>query len=795
MSELFTTSRADFGRWHAALLVAIAAAAVTAVAGFRAVLADWSFMVTAVLAGAGAAAVVGISWSKKLLIGETVAAAAVAMIVIGTIATNGLPTTDAFRVFFDGLVNGWADLLSQTPPLDVTPEQRVLPFSLAWVGTIIGGELVRRSGAPVVSTIGPLIALAVSVLVTAENRTVGIVQGTVIAVVALGIGVAQSRRTAKDRRSVIRSEVARQQGQATSDERIRRRTFSVGLTLAFIALVAPALGPRLPFAAANERFDLRDRNEPPWDPLAIPSPLVELKGQLREALRDEVVFTVQSDATIDRFGLAVLGAYDGVVWTVGSTDAADPRLEFRPVGSRLPARPTELDVPVLDETITVTIASLDGPWLPLAGWPTEITFTDGEGINQDLRMNLVTGTVALPTGINAGLTYTIDTEVPVRPSDAALRNIEVRTSSGATDDNVVIPAAIRNIAADVLEGVDPGWDQLVALENKFVTDGFYDTSPQSRPGHSYFRLSQFLADPDRLVGFEEQYVAAAATISELAQLPTRVVVGYLVPASRYNADGVAEVVASDINAWIEVDFGTQGWISVDVTPDRSREPVAEAVGRTIEEVAVPSPPPPPQIPPDPEVFSSEEEPEETDDDEEDEDPADDENGSSLSPARALAIGSAGIGGLAVITMILIAAWKALRRRRRRKSPVPATTIGWAWRETLDRYGEAGIHLPTDVTPQEAVRMFLATEPTAATSERQLRSMVSVVERSAFHVEPPEQSIATEAWTYYDGVVDALRAERNVFERAKMIVDPRPLRRHRWAHVEADTTSRTDKVES
>ena len=784
MTDTPSTPNARFGRRNIALLAAIAVASIAAVAGFRAVFADWTFMVAAVVAGVGAAAIVGFAWMRRLLIGETIAVAAVGLVVVGTVATNGLPTPDAFRTFFDGLINGWADILSQTPPLDVTPERMVLPFSLAWISAVIGGELVRRTSAPVLSTIGPLTALAVSVLVTAEDRSVGIAQGVIIGLVALAVGFAQSRTAAVRDRSRTSTGSVDDEGLAIDDlstSRSRRRLLRAGATLTLIAIVAPFVGPRLPFASAHERFDLRDRNDPPWDPLAISSPLVQIKPALREDVKEDVVFTVRSDDPIERFDLAVLGAYNGVVWTVGSTDAADPRLEFRAVGSKLPASPVDLTAEIDEQTATITVGTLTGPWLPTAGWPTGIDFGDDRP-GRDIRMNLVTGTLAIPAGVTEGLTYDLDVDVERRPTDASLADLTVEQLAPIDDETVVIPAAIRNLAADILEGVDPGWDQLMALQRRFIDDGFYDVSVESPPGHSYFRLAQFLAEPDRLVGFEEQYAAAAATISELARLPTRVVVGYVVEPSRYDSDGVAEVLANDISAWIEVDFGSSGWIPVDVTPDRSREPQAEAVGKTIEDVAVPSPPPPPQIPPDPEVLANEEEPEEAEDEEEDDEDEDDDAAAQpagISPVRIAGFAGGGLAALALLAVALIVGWKARRRSRRRQASLPADSIGWAWRETLDRYDEAGLALAPTTTPQEAARALQATESTAAAAHEQLRSMVAIVQRSAYHAEPPDSAAGTRAWAYYDEVSDALRRERSLFERAKMLVTPRTLRRRGW----------------
>lgn len=128
------------------------------------------------------------------------------------------------------------------------------------------------------------------------------------------------------------------------------------------------------------------------DPLALPSPLVELKSSLVDERRDTVVFHVDAPSKVDRWQLAVLGNYDGVVWTVGS-GAGDAAGEFKPVGSRLPDPPAADvgDDPSVDATVTVL--DLDGPWLPTPGWPTALaplSSTTG-----DVRANLRTGTVAL----------------------------------------------------------------------------------------------------------------------------------------------------------------------------------------------------------------------------------------------------------------------------------------------------------------------------------------------------------------------------------------------------------------
>lgn len=779
-----------FDRIDALQLAVIVLASIAAVAGFKAVFTDWGFIISAAIGAIGAGAVVALSWQRRLLVGETLAVSVLALVVLGAIATSGLPTPSAFSTLFDGLRSGWADLLSLTPPLDDTAELRALPFALAWIGATIGGELLHRTRQPTLPAVGSLVALAVSVLVTAENRSIALMQGIVIAVGALVIGRAQVVTRGVDaipRRVAGAHTSSSVTPEPTPRRRSTMRLLRAGVACVAVGVAAPLIAPRLPLADAYDRFDLRDRQVPPWDPLSAPSPLVQVKAALKDDIADDVMFTVTASSPITRFDLAVLGDYDGVVWTVGSALGRDAATEFRPVSSDLANPPMNLDVESEQVSATITINDLDGPWLPTAGWTDELTFAppvdgnDDQLLPQDeLRMNLTTGTLALPRGLGTGLTYELELDIDASPSESELSVLEV-AELPIEQELDVIPPPIRNLAADILEGTDVGWSRAAAIRDAFVTDGFYDVSPVSRPGHSYFRLAEFLLDPDQLIGYEEQYAAAAATIAGIAGLPTRVVVGYVIPESRYT-NGTAEIVSSDISAWIEVDFGSSGWIAVDVTPDRSREPTADATGSAVEDVAVASPPPPPQIPPTPEVFAEDDE-EEEDEEEEEEEEEDEEDvasapGRSVLAAAGLAAGALGLVMLFAVATIVI--WKVLRRRRRRHTDDAATSVALAWRETLDRCAEVGLKLPDRVTPPEAARLVLSQTSNDDATAVDLRGLVSVVQRSAYHAEPPASPDATRAWQYYDDVVEVVHTQHSSIGRLKMAADPRTLNSRGWA---------------
>jgi len=306
-----------------------------------------------------------------------------------------------------------------------------------------------------------------------------------------------------------------------------------------------------------------------------------------------------------------------------------------------------------------------------------------------------------------------------------------------------------------------------------VNGGFYDASPDTPPGHSYGRIATTLEDPTRVVGFEEQYAAAAAVMAQVAGLPVRVVVGYEVPADAWR-DGTADVTANDISAWVELDAGDLGWVPVDVTPDRSRVPDPETEGATTQEIAIPNPPPPPPPPPNVEP------PRQRDDEIEDEEmapiPFSIDEGTGLAPWAVVAVGVAGVPiAMFALFALVVVGWKVLRRRRRRTRPSPTARIAGAWAEAIDRCSEVGAPRLTGVTPNERVRVYVDDQRLDEV-ESDLRSLAGQVDRATYAAGPPADEHAAEAWRASDEVSAELRRGRGAGQRLRMHLDPRPLRR-------------------
>ena len=299
---------------------------IIAAVAFRSALSGWSFVSAAAIGAIGASAIV-------LLAALATPAARRERRPVGArlrrarrrSPSAASPTPGAYADFARGLVDGWADLLSSAPPADITQQLRALPFTVAWLSAAIGGEIARGSRRPGLPAIGPILALALSLLFTIEERWLALAQGAGILAGTLLL-IAAGQRLAPRRFATLDEFDA---GGRVGTNRARLMLGAVVVVGAVVA--APLVGPHLPGAEANERFDLRRYQVPPFDPLAVPSPLAEVKASLKDDRKADVVFTVTGDTPVTRFPLAVLTDYDGVIWTVADPqrDAAAHRVRAR----------------------------------------------------------------------------------------------------------------------------------------------------------------------------------------------------------------------------------------------------------------------------------------------------------------------------------------------------------------------------------------------------------------------------------------------------------------------------------
>ena len=136
--------------------IIVTMSAVVATVGFEGVFATWAFLAAAVIGAVGAAVVATLTRAWGLLLAESIAASLVAFIVLGGVASGGVPTPGAYADFFDGLVSGWARLLSSTPPAALTAEFRVMPYTVAWMSTMVACAVLRSERRGFLAIVGPI---------------------------------------------------------------------------------------------------------------------------------------------------------------------------------------------------------------------------------------------------------------------------------------------------------------------------------------------------------------------------------------------------------------------------------------------------------------------------------------------------------------------------------------------------------------------------------------------------------------------------------------------------------------
>ena len=111
-------------------------------------------------------------------------------------------------------------------------------------------------------------------------------------------------------------------------------------------------------------------------------------------------------------------------------------------------------------------------------------------------MNLGTGTVALPGGVPDGLTY--DGALGRRSPTVTEQQLldATITPVDRSEELELLPPPVRNLAADLVEGHDGGWDQMAAIRDEFVDQGYYDATPTRRPATPTGASPAMLERPD-----------------------------------------------------------------------------------------------------------------------------------------------------------------------------------------------------------------------------------------------------------------------------------------------------------
>ncbi len=209
-----------------------------------------------------------------------------------------------------------------------------------------------------------------------------------------------------------------------------------------------------------------------------------------------------------------------------------------------------------------------------------------------------TGEVFIPRRVRTGDAYSFTALVPTGDYAALERII---TAAGMSEDDGLddarrdyldlprgIEQGVYDLARSITQNARSPYEKAVALENYLLEHYEYETDVEYPPTNRDF-VSFFLLSSKK--GFCSYFASAMAVMARMADLPSRYVEGYLVPAD--GGEGTV-VTGENAHAWVEIYFQGVGWISFNPTPGSGQEspdPERGAGAGSEEPDASPSPEP------------------------------------------------------------------------------------------------------------------------------------------------------------------------------------------------------------
>jgi hypothetical protein len=623
-------------------------------------------------------------WATALLVVAAYYVFGSPFAVPGSSLLGFVPTLTSLSELTVGAVLGWADLMTLTTPVGVPPYVAVVPYLASLIAGLVSVTLAtrwlgagNRSSARAAVVLAPVALLYLLGTVTGTHETfLAELRGVLFAVVAL-VWVGWARIPADPASSgASRSLVSR---------KLKGTAILIAGSVVVGAVIGAVAGP-----AEQQRFVLRDQVVPPFDPAVYPSPLSAFRS-FSKLHAEDVLFTVDGLSEGEVIRLATMDSFTGKLWNVaGSEVATSGSGTFRLVSGELP--PPSLLESDDSESVTITIEDYTGVWMPSVGYPTRIVVDGAAEAADRLRVNTDTGTAVLTRGLESGDSYTVE---------AALQTVfSAEDLDNAVPSGIVLPATAN--VPDIVLAAGSGFVSEASAETPYqkvmaltrgLADGYLvrglDSDPVlSSAGHGADRLHRMFEN-DYLFGDEEQYSSALALMVRELGYPARVVIGFRPDTS---VGGEVEVVGADVTAWVEVAFDDYGWVAFDPTPEKTDVPQDQV--------------PQPRSQPQPQTVQPPQ------DDEEDDklltDVTIDDTPPPPTPESIpgwvyTLVGAVTIPvALLLIPLLVIAALKARRARRRRSTGAADRQAAGAWDELVDIFTELGYS-----APRRATRLQLA----------------------------------------------------------------------------------------
>lgn len=276
----------------------------------------------------------------------------------------------------------------------------------------------------------------------------------------------------------------------------------------------------------------------------------------RGNLSDDIVMKVRSDDYSYYRGL-VFDVYNGMGWEIGNDQTVEVQSDTQPIDLQLPAYAYSRS----RSRVESFYIEADLPNIIFSSWQPVSLYFPADRVKIDSFASLRS-----PYQLTDGTVYSVMTEQPTYYPEI-LRKFPRQKDPATADNFLKLPwsddlAQVKSLATEITRPFSNRYDQAAAIE-RYLKDNYrYDLgiAPQTsgRDSVAYFLFEE-------QAGYCEHFASAMAVMARSVGIPARVVTGY--SGGSYNPfTGLWEVKQSDAHAWVEIYFGSMGWVSFDPTP-------------------------------------------------------------------------------------------------------------------------------------------------------------------------------------------------------------------------------------
>jgi hypothetical protein len=592
--------------------------------------------------------------NRPSFLAPSLSATGLAVYLLGAIALTSDGADPLGVTIVDALVNAVPRTLTALIPVEPVPDTVVVPVFLTWLAATLACEFAIRYGRTLLGCLPPTLLYGAGLYLVGPNADAGplfAVAFCVLAAAALAVTAAPPERR-PDRDATV-------EGQAPS--RTPALMGAVVTTTVLLAAVA-VLGPAAARLVTTSPGDPREYVEPPQLTDIDLNPLVRIAQWAQ--FPDQELF--KADTSADAWmRLAVLTKYDGTTWQAEG--------DFRTAGTVIPGagEPTY--------SADVEIIELGGKLVPAAADPAGVT-------DLPIAVNLYTKCLLTPDGLATGTSFHVDSALVPEPT-----GVETARPDLSDPATVTLPPALPEIMTQIAEYInttfDTPYERAQGLAD-FLSQ-HYAFDPEAPSGHDLPALGFFLGSPVTAGGqrgTSEQFAASYAIIARMVGLPSRVVVGFDVPA------GSSTVKAAQGQAWPEVAFDGPGWVRFDPMPAAGVAPIPPE--DTLEKMEEETPSPE-------EAEGGGGEAEDFNDEALEQDGDFNEEAGQEDAGIPRWVWYAAAALLLACVPLALKARRALRRRRRLRTGTPAERVAGAWAEVLAEAARAGVKIPDHANAEEA----------------------------------------------------------------------------------------------